>query len=211
MINITQIDRLVEQRAWERLIERILQNGRGGNLQVRLRLARRDAAAPAALGLAIQRLCELTFGPTPIARGLVAQLLHLQDGNGGFVESGSDGQPESADCCRRVSPAATAIAVRALIQWSDFAQMCGEDVDPRIAVAVSRGLFALACLQDEVGGFDNDVVESAIVLWQLGGRSEFRRVVRFHDLNDLIDAAGSEPGAFSSLNEISRLAHAAAA
>src|SRR5690606_18238521 len=94
MINILQIDRLVEQRAWERLIERILQNGRGGSLHVRLRLARREAAAPAALGLAIQRLCELTFGPTPIARGLVAQLLHLQDRSGGFVESDSEGQPE---------------------------------------------------------------------------------------------------------------------
>lgn len=207
MLNLVQIDRLAEQNAWERLIERVLHNGRGGDLVMRLRLVREEAAAPSALGLAVQRTCELTYGPSAVGTGLVAQLLHLQRDDGFFVSAVDDHSP-TASSPRRASPAATAIAVRALNDWREQCCSAGHDVDARVDRAISRGLFALACAQQDDGGFAQDDMESAIVLWQLGRVPAFRQAVRFHDL---IDAVSSREDDVPALLEISRLAQAMAA
>lgn len=209
MLNLVQIDRLAEQGAWERLIERVLQNGRGNDLLMRLCLTREEAIAPAAIGLALQRVCELTYGPTGFGFGLVAQLLHLQREDGSFMSADIDTN-EMDGVARRSSPAATAIAIRALLEWKQQCASTGYDFDPRIDVAIERGLFSLACRQREDGGFSEIDAESALVLWQLGGKSEFRRAVRFHDLVDVVDA-GSSGDEVVSRTTVSRLAQAAAA
>lgn len=207
MLNLVQIDRLAEQNAWERLIERVLHNGRGGDLAMRLRLVREEAAAPAALGLALQRTCELTYGPSAIGTGLVAQLLHLQREDGLFASAPND-HVTTDPSPRRASPAATAIAVRALHDWREQCRSAGHEVETRLDRAIGRGLFALACAQRDEGGFGEDEVENAIVLWQLGRIGEFRQAVRFHDL---VDAVSAREDGVPALIEISRLARAMAA
>lgn len=209
MLNLTQIERLAQTNGWERLVERVLENGRGGLLAVRMRLALEEAIGPAAIGLGLQRACELTYGPTPLLEGLAARLVHMQRQDGHFVSP--DASPDSDGSSRRPSPAATAIAIRALLAWRDLLEAVALDASAApLDRAIDRGLFALACAQREDGGFGRgacDLIESAIVLWQLGGRSEFRRAVRYHALLDVVE----EDATSTTLVEVSRLAHAAAA
>jgi hypothetical protein len=66
------------------------------------------AVAPAALGLALQRLDELSYGPNPLTEHVVHLLLAMQ------ADSGQFGGPDPA-----ASLAATAVACRGLLRWRD--------------------------------------------------------------------------------------------
>jgi len=156
MINLRQMQRLLDagerggpgsRAAWERVIERILDNGRCHCPAVRRALISSPAVQLVATGLALQRCCELTYGPTPMGRDLVARLadsLNSEDLFGGDI-------------------AATAVTLRALLDWADASGAeCGDHVQ--------RAIAGLGECQDAAGLLGGDVVASAIALWQLGDR-----------------------------------------
>ncbi|QOJ17519.1 MAG: hypothetical protein HRU76_07975 [Phycisphaeraceae bacterium] len=246
MLSIPQIRHLVDARAYERLIDRVLTSGRSGNLSVRLRLGAPQAQPPAALGLALQRVVELTYGPTPLAADLATRIIHLQraDGLFGGEAAESDAPPESGDRhtltstpegdrpvgsvggvsgsfafpggsrasaaasgAEPVSPAATAAALRGLIEHRRQRVESGAAPDPVVEASIDRALFALAQRQQWNGLIGEDAVEGAIVLWQLGGVPRFRQAVRFADLCEAVDTVGE--GVVT--HELARLAHAMAA
>lgn len=288
MLSIPQIRHLVETRSYERLVDRVLTSGRSGNLSVRLRLASSEAQAPAALGLALQRVVELTYGPTPLAADIATRLIHLQVRDGLFGGEGpersiseapaSAGGPNCGSLSERrcqnplprgeggvgipethaeaptpqarshgewgietslkspcsgeprwdqsalafpgaagaggdgamgegASVAASAAALRGLVEYSRQRVESGAAPDPVIEGAIDRAFFALGQRQQWNGLIGEDAVEGAIVLWQLGGVPRFRESVRFADLCEAVDTVGE--GVVT--HELARLAHAMAA
>lgn len=233
MLSIPQIRHLVETRSYERLVDRVLTSGRSGNLSVRLRLGSPEAQAPAALGLALQRVVELTYGPTPLAADIAARLIHLQGRDGLFGGEGPERSPleaPSTDSCSSelrwdqsalafpgaggdgvtlacASVAAGAVALRGLVDSSRQRVESGAAPDPVVEGAIDRAFFALAQRQQWNGLIGEDAVEGAIVLWQLGGVQRFRESVRFGDFCEAVDTVGEGVVA----HELARLAHAMAA
>jgi len=205
MISLNRIERLVCAGAWERIIDCVLDNGRSRNLALRLRLARAEAACPAALGLALQRCCELTYGPTPAAAGLAARLIHAQNDRGLWrpADAGGGGSPGGAS---PGSLPAAAAALRGLIEYRRQRLEAAATVDPALETAIDRGLHALAGHQGEDGLIGDDGVDAAIVLWQLGGVAAFRERVRYFDLLEAVDASEIDVP-----EDVRRLAHAVAA
>lgn len=157
MFSLNQIERLMEVGAYQRLIDRILANGRCDVLEARRRLGEGGNARLAALGLALQRCCELTYGPTEIGRQLAGELrLALLTGDNTLSM-----QPGAG---------ALAVAARGLLDWiARLAQLDETDSDASIEhTAVTRCLSLIGAAQDRSGLIGNDAAESAIVLWQLG-------------------------------------------
>jgi hypothetical protein len=111
MLNLQQIERLIEANQYPHLIQRILANGREVDERVHRALLCPAIVAPAALGLALQRACELSYGPTDVVERIVARLLDLQHANGRF---GSDRFTPRATGDAII---ATAIALRGLLDY----------------------------------------------------------------------------------------------
>lgn len=198
MINLRQLQRLLDSgeagtggmggagAAFERVIERILNNGRCHCPAVRRALFGSTAVRAVATGLALQRCCELTYGPTAMGRDLADRLATMMDDEGLF---GGD-------------IAATAVAVRALLDWVDAS---GEGVSD----VAQRAIAGLGECQDASGLLGGDVVASAIVLWQLGDRPtvcEAFGEVHWHALIAAVRRCGGAVG-----EEFSRFAYAMAA
>lgn len=204
MISQHQIVRLIESRevaAATQLIERILANGRCRSALARRMLARPGAVEPAALGLAIQRICEMTYRPAPNSALLVSRLLELQSPNGTFG-SASLGDNDAF-------LAASAVAIRALVAYRSQCAAFQTQSNARVNFAIAQGIDALAhhaadCLRDQI---ILAPVAWAIVLWQLGDVVEFRARVRTDAMLDLLDQTGAE----LIEDELARYAHAMAA
>ena len=82
MLSLRHIERMVESKAYPRLVQRILANGRCESPRAIERLLEPRAVSPAALGLALQRVMELAYGPLPLADQLTRMLLALTTSNG---------------------------------------------------------------------------------------------------------------------------------
>jgi len=165
MISTAQIQRMVQTGAFSRLVERILANGRCQSGPARRRLAEPSSAAAAGIGLALQRLCELTYGPSEAAAGLAERLLGLQRRDGLFG-AGAD-----------ASVAASAVALRGLLDWRQQRKDAGSAPDHRLEGAIRRGIEALAAVVARRCTSPLDRVDLEVVLWQLGRIKAFRRAV----------------------------------
>jgi hypothetical protein len=82
MLSPFRVARLVAAEEFDRLLNEVLMNTRPVPLAVRVRLSEQGALAPAALGLALKRLTELTWRPEPPAAELAERLLALQSKDG---------------------------------------------------------------------------------------------------------------------------------
>lgn len=161
-MNLSHIERLLNEESYGRLVDRVLSNGRRVNRAVAKRLEVSEAVAAAACGLALQRCCELTYAPTPLAARLAMRLLEMQRNDGHFSRSVS----------------ASAVALRALLDYVQHHRDVGEAVDAQTSTGIAEALAAFRRTQSVVGGFRNSAVESTIVLWQLGEHEAFRSAVK---------------------------------
>jgi hypothetical protein len=165
MISRVQIQRMIEIGAWDRLVQRILANGRCRSAAARRRLSEPGSAMVAGIGLALQRLCELTYGPSEIAGGVARRLLRLQRPDGLF-----EGGPS-------LSIAASAIAIRGLLDWGEQCGRRAAGRHLRLEGAIERGIAALAAALSRPGRLAPDQVDLEVVLWQLGRDERFRRAI----------------------------------
>ena len=132
----------------------------------------------AALGIALQRVCELTYGWTPVGAQISERLLELQRIDGLF--GGRSGG-------RTAGAGASAVAVKGLMAWRDHvSEATGEDVGQhgpadrgqspateastraRLNRAIDAALHAISDAQVD------PTVESEIIRWQLGARGTSR-------------------------------------
>ena len=171
MISLHQIEQLLRAGSYDRLVDRVLANRRSVAGTLAARLHEPDARAPAACGLALQRCCELSYGPTAIAGVLASRLLAQQDDDGLFGGSF----------------AAAAVALRGLSDYAQQHREIGEAVDEPTAAAITRGMEALRRAQADDCVLDTDVEAWAIVRWQLGDQPAFRPAVRLDSLTEAVD------------------------
>lgn len=162
MINLRHIERLLDEGSYGRLVDRVLSNGRRVNRAVARRLAVSEAVAAAACGLALQRCCELTYAPTPLADRLALRLLEMQRNDGHFSGSVS----------------ASAVALRGLLDYVQHHRDIGEPVDAQTSAGIAEAMDAFRRTQSVVGAFRVNTVESTIVRWQLSEHEAFRSAVK---------------------------------
>ncbi len=173
MITQTQILRMVESQAFARLVDRLITNGRCHSPVAIKMLQQPETAGPAALGLALQRLCEITYWPSPDGTALAHRLVRMQRRDGVFCGGAS------ADSGARV--AATAVALRGLIDWvtQHNDQRATGGNDDRLAIirkAIARAWEALAReWRDARTRGKCDEAVWAIALWQLGDCDDARK------------------------------------
>ena len=156
MLTTNRIDRLVSSGDFDRLLNDVLSNGRTPPLAVKLRLSDPATLPAAAMGLALQRLVELTFVPGEESELLVAALLERQSDDGSFG-----------------STAATAVAVAGLqafldqskpMRWYlDSRRPTLESLVRRVESAIPAALITLDSVAEE--GDSTDVM---ILAWQFG-------------------------------------------
>jgi hypothetical protein len=192
MLNLPRLSRLVESGEFERILEEVSRNGRPLPIGVRLRLSEPAGLPPSAMGLALQRVCELTYRPTPLAVALARGILDRQDAGGLFG-----------------TLSATAVALAALFSFSDqlalltsaaAAERFGvdEDLARKVRRAVEAAVHRLHRAQEESPAgrlgepptLIGDELDSAIVLWQLGLEPRFTAAVRFGELLSAMDERG---------------------
>lgn len=152
MITRNRMLRLWHQRRHAALADRILENGRLPDARTRAYLLATEPIEVVALGLALQRLCELLHGVDGELRDLVDELLLHQAPDGSFG-----------------SLAATAVAVRALLDVLDGVV----DADPGWLTSAGAGLSFLTRHQRADGLFDEGLLANEIVAWQLGASDAF--------------------------------------
>jgi hypothetical protein len=163
MLTSNRIDRLVATGDFDRLLAHVLGNGRATPLAVRLRLSEASTLPAAALGLALQRLVELTFVPGEETELLVASLLDRQADDGSFG-----------------STAATAVAVAGLqsfldqlrpMRWYlDSRRPRLESLIRRVETAIPAALITLDSVAEE-----GDAEDVMIVAWQFGAMASLHQ------------------------------------
>ncbi len=152
----------------------VAENGLEMPLPLRIRLSQGPVPA---IALALRRLTDLTYGPTPVSRDMTAALLARQRPQGGFAA----GDADEAD------PLATATAVAALNQILADHPAAATDT---VISARDRALAALAGMQDDEGLFrcvdDRSDTQrglvAAFILSLLASDEKFRPSVRWADL-----------------------------
>ncbi|MFW6060266.1 MAG: hypothetical protein ACODAQ_08790 [Phycisphaeraceae bacterium] len=178
MLTVDQIQRQFEAGEYEKLLRAVADNGMELPLPLRIRLS--QGAVPT-IALALRRLVELTYGPTPLSHDMTDALLARQAPDGAFV-AGGDGP----------DPLATATAVAALNQL--IADHSAAATAP-IIQARDRALAALAQMQDGDGLFhcpdDRDEAQrglvAAFILSLLAGDEKCRATIRLADLLNWFD------------------------
>lgn len=139
MISISAIDRALENRDYDRLLQSLSRNGLVMPLPLRVQLAE---SAVGARGLGLRRLVELTYGPTALTRQITRALIHAQQPNGAL-----------ADAAGRSSALLTAAFAAGLGRvLRDHAGLLGEEHEP-IRSAYEHALATLASMQDDAGLF----------------------------------------------------------
>ncbi len=176
MLTAHVIDRLVFAADTHRLIQSLADNGMICPLPLRARLAHPVTAD----ALALRRLAQLTYGPTPTSHRLVASLLECQNTDGSY--------PGSADR----DPLATAAVAAA---FSALLGNRGQDDPAALAATRDRAIAALAGMQEADGLFggpddrtrQDRQLTSAFILFLLSHDDAFRAAVNFAGLLDYFD------------------------
>ena len=196
MLSLRHIERMVESKAYPRLVQRILANGRCESPRAIERLLEPRAVSPAALGLALQRILELAYGPLPLAGQLIRMLLALITSNGE-----GDNQVIISPSSRRISAravagqdslspngslSAKAVVLGSLLKW-------GHQADPprtpeqaslisRVSFAAERGLIELGRQITPESMDTIDPIDAFIIHWQLGELTAAKKRIDFHSL-----------------------------
>lgn len=84
MLSPFRVARLVAAGEYDRLLNELLMNARPLSLAARLRLSEAGTLPPAALGLTLKRLTELSWRPEPPVEHVGTQLAALQQPDGSF-------------------------------------------------------------------------------------------------------------------------------
>ena len=176
MLSVYQIERQLRLRHWDVLLRGIVPLGMELPLPLHIRLSQQPVAV---MGLALRRVCELTYGPTAVSRDIACTLLAEQRSDGSFGVAGPD-------------PLATAAAINALTLLETSQPNHGLASVP---AAIDRALLVLAAMQDDDGLFnapddrteDDRATTASFVLAILAGNEAFRRVLRFADLMTWFD------------------------
>ncbi|MFA9477645.1 hypothetical protein ACERK3_04985 [Phycisphaerales bacterium AB-hyl4] len=178
MLSLHRIEKQFHAGEHERLLRQVLDNGLRLPLPLRVRLSQGRATA---IAMGLRRVVELTYGPGPLSRAMIAALLAEQSASGAFL---ADDRPD---------PLATAAAVSALAMVRrDHPTAAGPEVDE----AHDRALAALSEMQDGDGLFragddrsDADRARSAaFVLWLLAADAAFRQSVRMADVRNWFES-----------------------
>lgn len=133
MLSISTIDRTLERRDYDRLLQDLGRNGLVMPLPLRVQLAE---SAAGARGLGLRRLVELTYGPTGLTRQIIAALIRSQTPSGAVADAA--GRPS----CLLTASLAAGLG-RAL---RDHAERLGDDL-LAIQGAYDHALSALASMQ----------------------------------------------------------------
>jgi len=195
MLSTNLIERAFVSRDHDRLLRDLAANGMVMPLPLRVKLG---AGAVAPVALALRRLAELTYGPTPLRRAMLRRLLEAQREDGGYGENRS---PEPLGTARsglpgpgpgvgaEGDPLATAAAAAAL---GRLIRDHPNAATPQIVSAHGRAVAALAAMQGrpETPGFrhaddrtDADAaLTTAFVLFLLADDPAFRGAARLFDL-----------------------------
>ncbi len=181
MLSENRIQKMAQLGHFHQLIEDVIANGRPISLAVRLKLGDPDAQVVTGLGLAIQRLTEITFAVNETTQWILQKLLARQNNDGSFG-----------------SIAATAIALRALFA---VRKQCGStNLRPELDAAIGPALNRLLNWQDEQGTI-GDSLDSSICRWQLSDCIPFRKSIRWHDFVNAVDELQVTP-ATAALREL---------
>jgi hypothetical protein len=228
MINHQHLERLFLAKRFPALLDAVVANGLALPLPLKVRLSRSPVAAVA---LGLRRLLELHHLLPSVGRDMTRWLLDRQQPTGRFTDAALVNPADISTECSGEDPLPTAIALAALIRL----QRNEEDslfpfaprntpapapgpacvaADPEVALAIDRGLAALAAFQNEQGLFagaddrtwQEQAQTSALILMLLGGDSDFRASCRFADLADFFeDRAGDLDADTAALWHIARL------
>ncbi len=201
MLSVHQIERHFRARHLDALLRGVAPIGLDLPLPLLVRLSGEPVAV---LALALRRVLELTYGPTPLSRELTATLLDRQNNDGSFGE-GVSGNPDGPG-----DPLATAAVIAAL---TALLQEHASTPHPEAALARERAIAALANSQADHGLFvspadrtDHDqALATAFILTLLAGDEDFRQSVRFADLMNWFDEHDDElPAHADTLLRIAR-------
>jgi hypothetical protein len=154
MTTIRHIERLYNQREYNRLIAQLL----AGRIEQVVRLEAGLHGHEAAAALAIIRLDELNQPHAPLYSRLVRDLLRLQQDDGGWGGIGI-----------------TALVLRALLLGRGDGDSVRRGLGFLSALQKSQGIWPML----PVRRTEADPVLSAFVLLELGGSEAFRGAVRF--------------------------------
>lgn len=191
MISLPRVSRLADESAFDTLLDDIIRNGRPLPLSVRMRLSEPDTLPSAAMGLALQRVLELTYRPTPVSTTLLRGLLMCTREDGSFG-----------------SISATAVALAALSAFiaqlealpggcrGGSGRYIDADLEAALRNSAARATAHLGerwrAAQRVRGGraLLGDEIDTAIALWQLALCPAFGRAVPVETLFASAEARG---------------------
>lgn len=175
MLTVDRIAKLISAQRWSTLLDELLRNGRPLPLLARARLHDSANEPLCALGLGLQRAVELAYAPSD-ALLLIADRLASALGTTACALGAS-----ARDAAQPPSTVAIAVGARALADLLDGARERGwaiahSPVGERAAGALAHAAHQLHAAQVHTGasgrdrGLVGDLLDSALVLWQLAGR-----------------------------------------
>ncbi|HVZ93642.1 MAG TPA: hypothetical protein VG797_03945 [Phycisphaerales bacterium] len=184
MINLPKIIRLSRAGDFDRVFEESLRSARPIPLPVRLRLSAPHSVAASAIGLALQRVVDLTYMPTDVTRELLTALIDRQQPDGSFGTLGATA----------VAAAALAAVTRQVDSLSGLraGQECmtaAERDQLRAAAVAACEALASACtlFGGRIGArLGMDPIDAAIVLWQAAPSP---RLAAAADVDRLLESA----------------------
>lgn len=191
MISLPRLARHASEGQFDALLGDVVRNGRPLPLSVRLRLSQPDSLEASALGLALQRVLELTYRPTAVSTGLLEELLKRSREDGSFGSI-------SATCVALGG----LLAFRAQVDALPGARSggAGRYIDPALDEAMRRAidgaLGALSAAWDiaqedsESPALLGDEIDTAVALWQLAFAPAFGRAVPIAALFEAAAARG---------------------
>jgi hypothetical protein len=165
MITLRRIERLVNERQYQRLFTELMSARPEGGLHLTLRL---PAAATA---IALLRLEELSQTQTTVYSQLLRVLLSQQQADGGFGD-----------------PATTALCVRALFACDGFGAAVDAGLTYLANLQKQEGIWPAEPLRR----LPADPAASVFILYQLASFPAFRSAVRFFDAVNWFDQHESQ-------------------
>ncbi len=196
MISISLIERRLGQQDYDRLLRDLSANGLTLPLSLRMQLSDDPTAVR---GLALRRLVEITYGPTPLSRELVAQLLDTLESPDASASRPKNVAVEAPTYGHPPSPRNSVLTLAAAL--SALASVVSHQpaaVDDQLRGVLERGFADLAAQQDCDGLFTGPqdrslgdrALTTAFVISLLGihdgwvGRLRFDELFAWFDQHD---------------------------
>jgi hypothetical protein len=184
MLSVTLIQKLFDSQDHSRMIASLVDNGTALPLALQSRLSHPVGAS----GMALRRLVELAYGPTPLSMAMTRDLLEKQHPNGVF--------PGTCERDPLITAAAAAGLAAVLREHTGKTGLSTPSPQqPHLADALDRALASLSAMQSEDGLFSHAddrteqdrALTSVFVLFLLARLPGFREAVRFADLMTWFD------------------------